>query len=172
MASDGTVTLNVTGGQGQLLAGGSAMVIRGYGNGSDPATIFLIKQQTGNFSNSTLKGKYTLLDYGYDHTASQGLMPNPGQTLPPPNGFQGNLGIMTFDGSGNWTITGSFNSDGSVGPMTGITSGTYSVAGNGAVTLTAGTDQFTGHVLADGSTFILAPTTAGQMSEIMVGLTR
>ena len=171
VASDGTMTTD-GGGNGQLLAGGSAMVIRGYGNGSDPATIFLIKQQPGNFSNATLKGKYTLLDYGYDHTASQGLMPNPGQTLPPPNGFQGNLGIMTFDGSGNWTITGSFNSDGIVGAMTGITSGTYSVASDGTVTLTVGTDQFTGHVLADGSTFILAPTTAGQMSEIMVGLTR
>jgi hypothetical protein len=157
-----------------LLAGGSAMVFRGYGNGTDPATYFLIKQQPGNFTNATLKGKYTVVMYGYDETVPQAAMPTPGLTLPPPNGFIGDLGIINFNGGGQFTITGadgSENKDGSVVSGTDEV-GTYSVSGDGTFSFTTGGGPLTGRVLADGSTFIMSPTTPSQMSQIVVGLIR
>ena len=79
-------------------------------------------------------------------------------------GFTVELGTVTFDGVGAFTISGTKNVDGVVSNVT--QSGSYSVAADG--TLTVGT--MTGSVLAGGSSFIAASRTGDP--EILVGILR
>jgi hypothetical protein len=170
VASDGTFNLTDPGSnidKGQILAGGK-VVISVQGNAAhDPGISVAIKLEAGSFSNATLNGKYTVITYGYDYTSPQGVMPNPGQTLPPPNGFFSAITIVVFDGIGGYTQTGSLNNDGNISALS--MSGTYTVDSTGAISSSGG---LSGQVLGDGSTFIGGTTAPGIKSEIDVGLIR
>jgi hypothetical protein len=176
VTGDGTASFTPTGetvaeSEGQLLAGGSSLITSAAPGGNDPEIELFVQQQPGAYSTASLNGKYTVVDYGYDHTAAQGLMPNPGETLPPPNGFQGSVVIFEFDGSGNFTASGTVNSDGQISPISSGTTGTYTVDVDGTVKFTSGL-KLSGQMLQNRSMFILGTSTLGEASRIAVGLIR
>ena len=176
VAGDGTVSFTPTGESvaeidGQLLAGGSSLIASATG-GNDPEVELFIQQQPGAYSLASLKGKYTVVDYGYDHTTLQEPMPSPGAILPAPNGFQSTVVIMDFDGLGNFTASGTVNEDGMIGPISNGTTGNYAINGDGSVDLTSAGLKLSGQMLRNGSMFILGTNAVGEMSQIAVGLIR
>src|SRR5262249_58342163 len=108
----------------------------------------------------TVKGAYTMITYNFDPLEPQGSLPAqpagpPQPQLPAPRGFSDTVGTVQFDGAGAFTGTGTADNDGT--GMPGTTSGTYSVAADGTLSVT-GNDELTGTVAGDGSVLVLART--------------
>jgi hypothetical protein len=176
VASNGTVTLD--GGSvvaGHLNANGSAFLLDQKA-GHFPNIVVGVKNGTGAMSNASLSGAYSVVTYGYD----SGLVTQPSvQTnIPstpfdfnvsqqPPTGFKSQFTTITFDGAGNYSMSQQQNLDGT-GSSAGPIVGTYAVASNGSVTLDGGS-VVSGHLNADGSTFLLDQQ-AGHFPNIVVGI--
>jgi hypothetical protein len=154
VATNGTFTTS-DGTTGSVLAGGSTFV---FASTSGNTVMGVGIKQGGSFSNASATGSYTLVSYSFNSTTPQPALPvepamPPQPLLPSPLGFRDQLATITFDGAGNFTSSGSVNSDGTSNAASG--SGTYSIAADGTFTTSTG---FTGSVLAGGSTFVFANT--------------
>ena len=170
VAPDGTLTVGTM--AGSVLAGGSSFIAASRTGA--PEVLVGVKK-AGTFSNASLSGAYTFADYYVNSSSSNAtsIVPINVPTTPYSNnltvpiakkGFTAELGTVTFDGAGGFTILGTKNVDAVVSNVT--QSGSYSVAADG--TLTVGT--MTGSVLAGGSSFIAASRTGDP--EILVGILR
>lgn len=113
------------------------------------------------YSNASLSGPYTVVTYGHVPGTQSSLvnLSVPGTpfsttlSVPiPATGFESEIDTITFNGAGGFTSSDTVNKDGVV--TTKSSSGTYSVAPDGTLTIAGST----GSVLAGGSTFIVAPT--------------
>jgi hypothetical protein len=157
VAADGALNISPTGGftiAGGLSADGSTVVLSQTAMGASPGIMVGIKQGQTNFSNANLKGTYTAVRY--DQT-SGGTPPGPPESV---------LLTLTFDGAGGVTGTSVDLSGKSV-----TVSGTYTVAADGTLTISAGV-QLTGGLSADGSTLVATQTTSGNSPSILVGVLR
>lgn len=168
LASDGTLT--VPGLQGSLLAGGSALLMT---SSSGSPRISLGVRKGGSFDNTSLRGKYTLVDYSRASNSTALLMPLTVNSTPfstnlnfnfQTTGFKSVISIATFDGAGGVSLAQTKNQDGIVSNAT--QSGTYSVANDGTMTAPG----LTGRVLAGGSMFVLGSSSGDP--EIAVGILR
>ncbi len=172
LAADGTLTLD-TGLAGNVLGGGSTFVLA-TPNGQVAMAVGLRKG--GTFSNASLGGRYAVAYHYSDASAGPANTINiniPGTPYSnsldvpfPAYAFNSEVRSIMFDGTGNYTWSGSRNKGGVSSATSGR--GTYSVAADGALTLDG---RLAGNVLEGGSTFILAPT-SGQAVEIGVGVLR
>ena len=170
---DGSMTLDI-GPVGNVLAGGSAFVL--VAPTGDVVELGVGVKIAGGYSNASLSGSYGVAHYASNAAAGplNTIRLNVRRTpfndaidVPfPAYAFTTELRSATFDGAGNYTWSGIRNRAGSSSSVTG--SGTYAVAGDGSLTLDSG---HTGHLLADGSTFVLTAV-SGQPIEIGVGLRR
>ena len=170
---DGSMTLDI-GPVGNVLAGGSAFVL--VAPTGDVVELGVGVKIAGGYSNASLRGSYGVAHYSSDAAAGpldtirlnvRRTPFNDAVDVPfPAYAFTTELRSATFDGAGNYTWSGIRNRGGRSSSVTG--SGTYAVAGDGSLTLDSG---LTGHLLADGSTFILTAA-SGQPIEIGVGLRR
>jgi len=173
VSGDGSMTLDI-GPVGNVLAGGSAFVL--VSPTGDVIELGVGVKIAGGYSNASLRGSYGVAHYSSDAAAGplKTIRLNFRRTpfsdavdVPfPAYAFTTELRSATFDGAGNYTWSGIRNRGGSSSSVTG--SGTYAVAGDGSLSLDSG---LTGHLLADGSTFILTAA-SGQPIEIGVGLRR
>lgn len=170
---DGSMSLDI-GPVGNVLAGGSAFVLTSPTG--DVVELGVGVKIAGGYGNASLRGSYGVAHYSSDAAAGplNTIRLNVRRTpfsdavdVPfPANAFTTELRSATFDGAGNYTWSGIRNRGGSSSSVTG--SGTYAVAGDGSLSLDSG---LTGHLLADGSTFILTMA-SGQPIGIGVGLRR
>src|SRR5439155_739015 len=176
VTTDGSVTLD--GGAvvaGHVNATGSSFVLDQQAT-HFPNIVVGVKNSTTVMSNASLSGTYSVVTYGYD----SGLTTQPSvQTFiastpfnsnvpqQPPTGFKSQFATVTFDGTGNYSMSQQQNLDGA-GSSSGPTVGTYAVAGNGSVTLDGGS-VVAGHLNGDGSTFLLDQQ-AGHFPHIGLGI--
>jgi hypothetical protein len=120
-------------------------------------------QLSPSYSNASLNGTYSVFSYYFDFTTAQALAPAAGTALPPPQGFKLNLGTVTFDGVSAGTLSATKNKDGVISPNSD--SFTYSVASNGAVTLSNG---LSGTVLENGRVLVAGDVTSGDPPQIVM----
>jgi hypothetical protein len=118
---------------GAVLADGSVAVAVALGSGTDPAIDAIARSGSG-FSNASLNGQYTLVTFYNDPTNTQPNMVAQGTPMPVPTGFHSEVIALNADGAGNFSASGTNNRDGTALPPTTST-GTYSVAPSGAVTV-------------------------------------
>lgn len=127
------------------------------------------------YSNASLLGTYTFTDYYVNSGSSNATsvvhisvpsVPYTNDLTVPiaKTGFTAELGTVTFDGVGGFTLSGTKNVDGVSSAKT--QSGSYSVAADGTLTL----GNMTGSVLAGGSSLVAASMTGDP--EVLVGLLR
>jgi hypothetical protein len=170
---DGTLALDI-GPVGNVLAGGSTFVLTS--TSGEVVEMGAGVKIGGAYGNSSLSGSYGVAHYYSEATAGplSTITLDVARTpfmetveVPfPAYAFNTELRTTTFDGGGNYTWSGTRNRGGVSSAVAG--SGTYSIAGDGTLTLSTG---LTGHLLAGGSTFILTAA-SGQPIEIGVGLKR
>ena len=140
----------------------------------DPEVLVGLKK-AGSFSNASLSGTYTFTDYYVNSGSSNATsvvhisvpsVPYTNDLTVPiaKTGFTAELGTVTFDGVGGFTLSGTKNVDGVSSAKT--QSGSYSVAADGTLTL----GNMTGSVLAGGSSLVAASMTGDP--EVLVGLLR
>jgi hypothetical protein len=173
VSSDGSMALDI-GPVGNVLAGGSAFVL--VSPTGDVVELGVGVKIAGGYSNASLRGSYGVAHYSSDAAAGplntirldvRRTPFNDTVDVPfPAYAFTTELRSATFDGAGNYTWSGIRNRGGNSSSVTG--SGTYAVAGDGSLSLDSG---LTGHLLADGSTFLLTAA-SGQPIGIGVGLRR
>jgi hypothetical protein len=171
----GALTLSGTGLTGNVLAGGSTFILAATsGQGLE---IGVGLKEGGTFSNASLSGSYAVAFHYTDVGAG------PPKTIPiivpsvphnsvvnvpfPSQAINAERGTLTFDGVGGFSYSATRNKGGVTSAVSA--SGTYSVAANGALTLSG--PAVSGSVLAGGSTFILA-STSGEGIQIGVGILR
>lgn len=147
---DGTVAIGLL--TGAVLAGGSALVLQSATSGSDPQYIVGIKQGGGSFSRASLNGVYRMANYRFSRSEPQQDAPILGDPLPSPRGMTSEYLTLTFDGAGNYAMTGKQNRDGTLTDVSDA--GTYTVNADGVVVF----GNMTGALLAGGSGFVLAAT--------------
>ncbi len=114
LAADGTLRIVRVGSSliGSLSADRSRLVLSQTISGKAPAVAIGIKQGQTNFSNADLAGSYAVVDYGYDSA-----------------GDIVTLSIVSFDGAGNVSGSGTQNISGTI--STQAYSATYAVAADG-----------------------------------------
>jgi hypothetical protein len=159
VSPDGILALDF-GLEGSVLAGGSTFVLAATHSAAVIEMGMGVKKG-GSFDASSLQGSYAVALYYSDDTggAADTIALDVPDTLP----YQANLDVpfpryalniefrtMIFDGSGNYSWSGTRNTSGVSRPVSG--SGSYTVAADGALTIDTG---LTGHLLAGASTFIL-----------------
>jgi hypothetical protein len=173
VAGDGSLSLD-SGLTGHLLAGGSTFILTAASG--QPIEIGVGLRRGGTFSAASLGGTYALafytsnpadaaagtIDITIPHTPFSGEFEVP---FPLP-AFSTERRIVTFNGAGSYSWTGTRNQGGVSSPVSG--NGTYAVAGDGTLTTD---DGLAGYVLAGGSTFVLT-STSGQAMRIGVGILR
>jgi Chaperone of endosialidase len=121
-------------------------------------------QSAPTYSNASLSGTYSLVDYLFDSTTPQSPAPAAGTPLPAPVGFTLSLGTITFDGAGNATLSITGNVSGIInGPTPG--SFTYSVASNGAISTSAG---LSGTLVENGKVLLGGDLTSGDPPQIIL----
>ncbi len=170
VATDGTLSFD-TGLSGHLLAGSSAFIL------TTPSGMVQMGagiRKGGNFSTSSLAGRYTVAyHYSDGTTAAPDTVNiriderpyNASIGLPfPLYGFNSEMRTIEFDGNGTYTWSGKRNRGAVSSPVSG--GGTYSVDVDGTLRMDT---LIAGSVLDGGSTFILAPT-SGQSVQIGVGI--
>jgi hypothetical protein len=170
---DGSMTLDI-GPVGNVLAGGSAFVLVSLFG--DVVELGVGVKLGGGHSNASLSGSYGVAHHYSDagagplSTIDLDIRRTPySETLDvpfPAYAFNTELHTATFNGAGSYSWSGTRKRGSVVSAVSG--SGTYAVAGDGTLTLDGG---LTGHLLADGSTFLLTAA-SGQPIEIGVGLRR
>jgi hypothetical protein len=156
VAADGTLTLTSIAGStltGGLSADGNTLVASRTTAGFGPIVLFGIKQGQNNFSNANLTTAYEIINFEAGET-----------------GARGGLSTMTFDGGGNHDDSGVLNDAGSI--TNSADTGTYTVAGNGTLTIKSSTGYTsTGGLSADGNTLVTTRVTAGQgLPAVVVGI--
>ena len=159
---DGTLSLTVTAGDtfsGGVMDGG-AVAVRGSvlpTPGAEPQ-IFVLVQKNGAFTEADLIGTYFVATFGYDLVG----------------GFhECETGTVTFDGAsptGNFTLSTTDNDGGAI--SSGGGAGTYVVAADGKVTVTAGPELIVGGMLAGGDILIAANMFAGNDPQIAIAIKR
>jgi len=173
VSADGTMALDI-GPVGNVLAGGSTFVLT---SSSGPVVEMGVGVKIGGaYGNASLSGSYGIAHYYSDATAGplntitldvrRTPYSNTFNVPFPAYAFTTELRAATFDGAGSYSWSGTRNRGGVVIVVSG--SGTYAVAGDGALTLDSG---LTGHLLAGGGTFILTAA-SGQPIEIGAGVRR
>ena len=157
VAADGTFTMS--GGatiNGSVLASGTVLI---FGTASNQPQISVgVKKGGASFNTASLSGDYGIITYMYETGTTQPNTTTVGTPANPPLGFTCTKGILTFDGAGSVSLTGTRNTDGASSPDTG--SASYSVSSGGILTLVGGGGG-TGALLAGGSVLIWT-TTANQ----------
>lgn len=171
VSPDGTLALDI-GPVGSVLAGGSTFVLTSTSGAV--VEVGAGVKISGTFANASLSGSYGVAHYYSDATAGPlnritlDVSATPySETVNvpfPAYAFNTELRTTTFDGAGNYTWSGTRNRGGVTSDVTG--SGTYSVAGDGTLTLDS---RLTGNLLAGGSTFILT-SPAGEPLEVGFGV--
>jgi len=134
---------------GQLAALGAVLA------GESPGMI-LMGRKSGTSSAATVAGTYHWCVFGYDQTSMKD------------SAYWGSLafdGVSTANGSFSHNESGSITSVGS-------TPATYAVAADGTITLSFGTDAYTGAVLAGGDLLILAGGTVATNVPLIMALIR
>jgi hypothetical protein len=120
-------------------------------------------QLSPSYSNASLNGTYSVFSYYFDFTTAQALTPAAGTALPPPQGFKFELGTVTFDGVSAGTLSDTKNKDGVI--SSNSAGFTYSVASNGAVTLSNG---LSGTVLENGKVLLAGDVTSGDPPQLVL----
>lgn len=112
------------------------------------------------YSEATLKGRYTVTEFGHLKNEVQGTAPAVGQPLPMPKGYFVGQGYLDFDGAGHWSHTPVYAVQDGVTVAGFSDSGTYTITSDGLFSLTIvdnGVPEsapfFVGQVLAGGSLF-------------------
>ena len=154
VAADGTLTLNPMDGSpitGGLSADGSRLVASKTTDGALPGVMVGIKQGQSNFSDLSLSGPITTIDFEYSGT-----------------GDISRLSTITFDGASNFSGRRTQNAAGRV--STSAVSGTYAVAANGTLTLSpTGGFQTAGGLSGDLNSLVVSQVTPGQLPVIVFG---
>jgi hypothetical protein len=174
VSPSGDVTISTISGftinlMGVMRADGSVMVLSS--SSSDPEVAVAIKKDGTTLSTASLHGSYNLVGYKFRSSTVQSNMPAPTTPLPPPLGFVSELGTVSYDGSGNWTLSTTNNTDGTASAST--SSGTYAVSSIGDVSFTRSSPTVgsgSGTMRADGSVLLLASGSGDP--EIMVAIRR
>jgi len=147
-AVGGAVTLG--GYSGGVSADGNTIVSANLQAGNAPSVNVEIKQGQTNSTNADFTGIYQVV--------SISSFADSGSTL-----------TLTADGAGTYIGTLVQNNAGVI--TTSAVSGTYSVAADGALTITpASGSPLSGGISADGKTLVLCQLTAGQPSAFAVGI--
>lgn len=156
--ADGNMRLDF-GIEGTVLAGGSTFVLAAT-HGVPVIEMGMGLKKGGTFDDASLNGTYAVALYYSDAPVAPGTINLIVPTVPysaslpvpfPVNGLSSELRTMIFDGAGNYSWSGTRNTNGtstSIPPG----SGTYTVASDGALTLDTG---LTGQLLAGASTLLL-----------------
>jgi hypothetical protein len=171
VSPEGALVLDI-GPTGSVLAGGSAFVLT---SPTGPVVEMGVGVSIGGGNgNASLSGSYGVASYYSDagagplRTIALDIRRTPfSDTVDvpfPAYAFNTELHTATFDGAGNYTWAGTRNRGGASSAVSG--SGTYTVAGDGSLSLNSG---LTGHLQSGGASFILAAA-SGQPMEIGVGL--
>ena len=168
---DGRLVLDI-GPVGNVLAGGGTFVLTSPTG--DVVELGVGVRIGGAYGNASLSGSYGVAHYYSDATAgplstialdiSRTPYSDTVNVPFPSYAFTAELWSASFDGAGNYSWTGTRNRGGVPSPAAG--GGTYSVGGDGSLTLDNG---LTGHLQSGGSSFILAAA-SGQPIEIGFGL--
>jgi hypothetical protein len=172
VAGDGSVSVDGGVVAGHVKPDGSTFVARQL-PGQTANIVVGIKNGGSSFTNSSLTGTYSLVTYQFDNggtqpTLSQNIPSTPFQVSLQqmnPVGFKSQFMTVTFDGAGNYSSSIQQNLDG-VGSSTSQ-NGTYSVAGDGSVSIDGGV--VAGHLSADASTFVVRQLPS-QTANIVVGI--
>jgi hypothetical protein len=158
IAADGTLDISRPGSTmtGRLSANGKTLVASQTTSGSNPSVLLGIKHGQSKFSNADLIGIYKVVNFAY---------PGPFDYL----GDTSNLLTLTFDGAGNFSGTDVQNNGGTIASSS--TSGTYTVAADGTLTITkTGGPTITGGLSADSNTLVASQTTSGESPSVLLGI--
>jgi len=142
--------MTVHGYTGGVSADGNTIVSANLQAGNVPSVNVEIKQGQTNFTNADFGGIYQVVSVSSSADSSSSL-------------------TLTADGAGSYSGTLVQNNVGVI--TSNAVSGTYSVAADGALTITpASGSPLSGEISADGKTLVLSQFTAGQPSEVAVGI--
>jgi len=169
-ASTGNVLLNPKLGLG---------IVTSVAAGANPFLLITGAQGSG-FTNASLKGKYAVGFFFFNPNTVQPAMPT-GGSMPRLAGIGTAYEIATFDGAGNFSSTNQFLTTTPGGTTsstvtTGTSSGTYSVAADGTITLTnttSGASSFQFFALSGGNVALGvsdAGTTSNALESIAIAI--
>ena len=113
-----------------------------------PEITVAVKNGGATFSNASVAGTYTLIDYAHQFPTTQN----------PAGQYQDAVGTMTLNSNGTYTAAFTANMDGVIGQAS--TSGTYTIAADGTYTSTSkdSGDTMTGRISSSG-VMVAAQTT-------------
>jgi trimeric autotransporter adhesin len=144
--------LTLDGHSGAVSTDGNTIVSANLQAGSTQSVDVAIKQGQTNFTNADFTGIYQVVSV----SSSVSSIVDSGSTL-----------TLTADGAGSYSGNLVQNNSG----VNSAVSGTYSVAADGALTMTpASGSPLSGGISADGKTLVLSQLTAGQPSAFAVGI--
>jgi hypothetical protein len=162
-ATQGGVLLNPNVGLG---------IVTSVANGSNPYMLITGAQGSG-FTNASLNGKYAFGTFNFDETTTQPTLPASGN-MPILAGVKADYVLVTCDGAGNFTATDQTLKTNPGGTPTltivssSTSSGTYSVASDGTVTLS---DPKASHLfILPGGNVILVGGGANAVDEVGIGV--
>lgn len=174
VASDGTLVLAGSL-RGTVLAGGSSFLVADISGGDEPQFDVGIRK-AGEFSNASLAGTYTLIEYARANVPTPEQIPFNVPSVPfnvnlsanfQPRGFRSDLITATFDGAGGVSVTQTRTNRDGVITNEAPQNASYSVSADGTLTLAG---NLSGTVLAGGSSFILTSTTNGDEPQFNMGI--
>jgi hypothetical protein len=151
--SNGLVAVGGGKEQGAVSADGDLAVVADTNSGDDPSIAVLLLQGTG-VTQATFEGVYSLVGYGGDSVTAT----------------TGQAATLFAYGNGTYSLTYALNDNGVV-TTKNYGTGTYTVASDGTLTLTASDGTvYHGAVSADGNAMVLAILTTGRIPFIGVGV--
>lgn len=153
VAGDGGLALTVGAEtlSGGMLNGAGVAVAASTSAGADPA-IFILVKKGGTFTDASLSGKYFACTFSFDVDDDH---------------HESETGTVTFDGAGSFSFSSLVSNEEGV-ISTGSGGGTYSVASDGVLSATAGSEVMQGGLRDGGSVAILANVSAGTDVQVAV----
>jgi hypothetical protein len=120
--------------------------------GTDRKPELFVAARTGvGQSNASLNGAYGVVAYQFKPGTMQPVTTNAGTPMNAPLGFSVTNGVVSFDGAGHASFSGTEDTDGTGSAQSA--SLTYSVGATGSLAISADTSN-TGFVSADGSVLV------------------
>lgn len=153
VAADGTLSV-VRGGvtrSGGVLADLSVATAASQSAGSPPGFVLFVRKG-GTFTTASPSGEYFIFGYEWK--------------LAPTSVHESEAGAVLLNGAGSLNFNHYDNEDGTVGIESG--SATYSIAPDGVVTVTTGTETFSGGALDGGHFVVLGSTTSSADPHVII----